>query len=42
MMREKDSKKRSLLAFAAESMDADTFKAVQRSLERELSEEEVG
>lgn len=42
MMREKDSQKRSLLAFAAESMDADTFKAVQRSLERELSEEEVG
>lgn len=41
LMRAKDSENRSLLAFAAESRDEDTFKAVQEYLERELSEEEV-
>lgn len=41
-MRAKDYKNRSLFAFAAESMDEDTFKAVQECLERELTEEEVG
>lgn len=41
MMRAKDSEKRSLLAFAAESTDEDTFGAVQGFLQRELSEEEV-
>lgn len=41
MMRAKDYQKRSLLAFAAEGADEDTFGAVQESLERELSEEEV-
>ena len=41
MVRAKDLWKRSLLAFAAESADESTFKAVREYVERALTEEEV-
>lgn len=41
MIRAKDSRGLSLLAFAAGSADKNTFDAVQQSLEKELTEVEV-